>query len=40
MPQIIIIIDELADLMMVHRARWRIPSAVWPSLREPRGYIW
>jgi S-DNA-T family DNA segregation ATPase FtsK/SpoIIIE len=33
LPQIVIIIDELADLMMAARPRWRNPSADW--LRWP-----
>lgn len=36
MPQIVIIIDELADLMWLHRERLKIQSAVLHSLQEQR----
>ena len=32
LPQIVIIVDELADLMMVAPEKWRMRSAVWHSL--------
>lgn len=37
MPQIVIIIDELADLMMAAPARWRMLSAVWRRWRVRQG---
>ena len=37
MPQMVIIIDELADLMMVSPARWRTASAAWPNWPAPAG---
>ena len=40
MPQIVIIVDELADLMMVRPETWRRPSAGLPSLRVPQASIW
>lgn len=38
MPQIVIIVDELADLMMVSPGKWKNPFAVWPSWPGRRGY--
>ena len=40
MPQIVIIIDELADLMMVAPGEVRMLSAVWPSWPVRRESIW
>ncbi len=37
MPQIVIIVDELADLMMVAPEMWRNLSVVWHSLQERAG---
>ena len=37
LPQIVIIIDELADLMMAHRRRWRNPSAALLRLARAAG---
>ncbi len=39
MPQIIIIVDELADLMMVAPGMWKMLSAGWRSLQEPQESI-
>ena len=38
LPQIIIIVDELADLMMV--APGEVEDAVWHSWRVQRAFIW
>lgn len=40
MPQIVIIVDELADLMMLHPVMWKSRSAVLRSLRERQEFIW
>lgn len=40
LPQIVIIIDELADLMMVAPVRSKMQYAVWLSLLERPEYIW
>ena len=38
MPQIVVIIDELSDLMMAApQARWRTPSAAWRSWPRAAG---
>ena len=39
LPQIVIIIDELADLMMVAPEKWRAQSAGWHSWPGQRGCI-
>lgn len=39
MPQIVIIVDELADLMMVAPGMWKMLSAGWRSLQEPQESI-
>ena len=39
MPQVVIIIDELADLMMRLRLRWRNPYADWLRRPERQGCI-
>ena len=40
MCQIVIIVDELADLMMVHQEMWRTPSVVWHSWPVLQASIW
>ena len=39
LPQIVIIVDELADLMMVSPGEVRNPSAVWHSSQERAAFI-
>ena len=40
MCQIVIIVDELADLMMLHQGMWRTLFVVWPSWPVLQASIW